>query len=133
MEAIICNREKLKQFAVTFAFVLFIIGAIALAREKESHVWYYTASLLFALAGYIAPAFLKPLYGAWMRLALVLGWINSRLLLLIVFYLIITPIGLVLKVAGFDLLERAMQKDSDTYWKKKVADPFNPKDYERQF
>lgn len=68
-----------------------------------------------------------------MRFALVLSWVNTRLILLIIFYLIFTPIGLAMRLFGIDLLERKSDKNKKSYWKKKEKKSFSRLDYERQF
>ncbi len=73
---------------------------------------------------------LKYLYIIWMRLAFILGWINTRILLLAIFYLLFTPIGIGIKLFGVDLLERKIDKNKDSYWKKRDS---LAADYERQF
>jgi len=60
---------------------------------------------------------LKPVYAAWMSFASVLGWINTRIILAILFYLVLTPMGLAMRLLGVDLLERKEKKE--TCWKKK--------------
>lgn len=68
-----------------------------------------------------------------MRFALILSWINTRLILSIMFYLIFSPIGRVMKLFGVDPLDRKIDKNKQSYWHKKEARKFNPLDYERQF
>ena len=133
METICGDKRNLRKFAATFALLFFGIGTLVFFKHKNTYGWYYAAGLMCALTGLFIPAFLKPFYIVWMRLALVLGWINSRILLVIIFYLIFTPISVILKAVGVDLLDRKIKKESDTYWKKKEAQTFNPADYERQF
>lgn len=76
---------------------------------------------------------LRLLYKSWMGLAAILAWVNTRLILLVIFYLVFTPLGLGLKLFGFDLLDRKIEKQKKSYWKKKSFTDFNPSDYERQF
>lgn len=75
----------------------------------------------------------KYIYGLWIKLGLVLAWINTRLILIILFYLLFTPMGIVMRMFGADLLDRKIEKGRDTYWRKKETRGFNPLDYERQF
>ena len=58
----------------------------------------YAVGALFALLAAAAPRALVPLYKPWMRLAEALGWLNTRILLILIFYLVVTPIGLVLRL-----------------------------------
>lgn len=81
----------------------------------------------------VLAAILKPLYIAWMRLASGLSWINTRLALLIIFYLLFTPIGLIIRLFGIDLLDIRIEKNKESYWKKKEKHEFNALGYERQF
>lgn len=75
--------------------------------------------------------FIKPVYIVWMRFAFILGWINTRIILVILFYLIFTPVGLFMRLFRIDLLER--KNKEGTYWKKKEKVEFNPLNYERRF
>ena len=81
--------------------------------------------------GLVLPGFLEPVYIVWMRFASILGWINTRIILVIIFYLVFTPLGLLIRLFRIDLLERGNKLDS--YWKKKEKTGFNPLDYERRF
>ena len=74
---------------------------------------------------------LKQIYKAWMCFARILSWINTRIILVILFYLIFAPIGLVMRLLKIDLLER--HKDKESYWKNKERIDFNPLNYERRF
>lgn len=76
---------------------------------------------------------LKSLYSLWMKFALILSWINTRLILIILFYLIFTPIGLVLRILGKDLLDRKINKISKSYWRKKEENKFGLAAYQKQF
>ena len=79
----------------------------------------------------ILTSFLKPIYKVWMGFAAILAWINTRIILVAMFYLIFTPVGLVMRLFRIDPLERNKIKES--YWKKKEKADFNPLNYERRF
>lgn len=79
-----------------------------------------------------APFVLKPVYTLWMKLGLVLGWLNTRILLGLVFFLIFTPVGLLLRIFGRDLLDRSWDKYAPTYWKTKEQKSVSFESYERQ-
>jgi len=76
---------------------------------------------------------LKPLYALWMKFALVLSWINTRLILIILFYLVFTPIGLILKLLRKDLLDKKIIKAEKSYWRKKEKNELGLVAYEKQF
>ena len=85
-------------------------------------------SAVFALV----PAARRPIYRAWMLAVFPIGWTVSHLLLAAVFYLVLTPIGLVLKLAGKDPLRREFERDAASYWIAKDAE-IEPSRYFRQF
>lgn len=73
-----------------------------------------------AVLGLTVPMLLKPVYRVWMALAVVLGFIMTRVILTIVYYLIITPIGLLMRVFGKDPMQRRLDPDAPSYWIKKT-------------
>jgi len=127
------NQRKLREFGVTMAVAFVVISIIIALRHRP--VWGYTiiVSALFFLLSFIAPFILKPAYIVWMKLAFLLSWINTRIILLVVFYLIFAPAGIILRLFKVDLLERKIEKEKQSYWKKKGVKLFNPCDYDRQF
>lgn len=133
MERLSLDKKSLKKFSITMFVALIIIGTILFLRHKSRYVWFYSIGLLLFLLGKFAPDLLKPIYIIWMRLAFVLSWINTHLILLIIFYLIFTPIGLAMRLFRVDLLDRKINRFKESYWKEKQKKEFSPSDYERQF
>jgi multisubunit Na+/H+ antiporter MnhG subunit len=88
---------------------------------------------LFCGAGLVAPQALALTYRLWIRGAAVLGWINTRLILLAIFYLVFTPLGLAMRLCRVDFLERSLEKSAPSYWKKREEMKFHQRDYQRQF
>ncbi|MDP3732510.1 MAG: SxtJ family membrane protein [Candidatus Omnitrophota bacterium] len=133
MDKLKLDRRSLRQFGITMAIAFLIITLIVLIRHKYSVIATSIISITFLILAFASPALLKPIYILWMKLAFVLGWINTRLILFILFYLLFTPIGLVMRLFKVDLLERKIEKNKDSYWKKKEKMEFNLSNYERQF
>lgn len=133
MEKLNLKKENLKKFGVTMGIALLVISLFILFRHRHSPVFTSGISLIFFVLAFSAPGLLRPVYIFWMRLAFVLGWINTRLILFIIFYLVFTPIGLVMRLFGADLLDKKIEKTKDSYWKKREKEAFNPSGYERQF
>jgi len=78
----------------------------------------------------MTPLWLRSVYAAWMKFAFLLAWVNTRLILVIIFYLVFTPLGLLMRLCGADPLERKINKKAGSYWKKRgLTEP----SYERQF
>lgn len=127
------DKNNLKKFGITMGIAFFIITIFILIRHKHSVLPATIISGIFFIFALFIPSLLKPIYIIWMRIAFILSWINTRLILIIIFYLIFTPVGLGIKIFGIDFLDRKMDKNKDSYWKKSQTKKFNPLDYERQF
>ena len=111
---------------------LSVIGTILFLRNKPHFVFFYSAGLFFLL-GAGAPPIIRPLHCVWMRLAFILEWVVTRLIMLIIFYLVLTPIGWAMRLSGKDPLQRKIEKGKTSYWKDSPKKIFDPADYERQF
>ena len=85
----------------------------------------------FILAALLAPAPLRPLYRRWMRLAEALGWLNTRIILILVYYLVVTPIGLVLRLLRRSPL--AMNERHGSFWARPERHSWGDKHFEKQF
>lgn len=133
MDRIKTSKKELKSFSITMFMALGVIGTVLFFKNKAGYVWFYSSGAVFLLLGIAAVQALKPVYIIWMRLAFILSWINTRLILMVIFYLIFTPMAFLIRVFHGDLLDRKINKKSDTYWIKKEKVDFNPVNYERQF
>lgn len=58
---------------------------------------------------------LRKLYAGWMRFARALAWVNARVILTVVFYVILTPVGLVRRLLGYDPMRRRLERDAASY------------------
>ena len=76
---------------------------------------------------------LKLLYSTWMKLVFALARVNTRIALIIVFYLCITPIAVIMKIFGADLLDKRIDKTRQSYWLAKEKKKTGAMNYERQF
>ena len=70
--------------------------------------------------GLTVPVLLKPVYRVWMALAVVLGFVMTRVILTVVYYLIMTPIGLIMRLLGKDPLHRRLDPGASSYWIEKT-------------
>lgn len=75
----------------------------------------------------------KLVYRGWMIFAKALGFVNTRILLTLFFYLVITPIGLLLRLFGKNPLNLRLDPEAKTYWSPKAKEPYDPERYKKQF
>jgi hypothetical protein len=81
--------------------------------------------------GVVAPAVMRPIFIAWLAAAFPIGWVVSRVLLLILFFGVITPVAIIFRMIGRDVLS-VRRGSTDTYWTSKPQ-PGGPASYFRQF
>ena len=133
MEKLNLGPKNLKKFGITMAVAFAVITLIIFIRQRHSIIPYLSIAALFFISALTIPVVLKPVYIFWMKFAFVLSWINTRLILVIIFYLVFTPISLVLKLFRKDLLNRKIVINETTYWKKREESPDVKSLYQRQF
>lgn len=126
------SKKDLRNFGITIGSVLLIIGALLFWFEKSAWVFLLIIGLILILSAFLFPIILKPLNKLWMILAIILGWIMTRVILIILFYIILTPIGLVAKIFKKDFLNLKISKNQNTYWEKRELKN-DLANYEKQF
>tara|TARA_B100002052_G_scaffold72805_1_gene65975 strand:- start:2189 stop:2599 length:411 start_codon:yes stop_codon:yes gene_type:complete len=125
------NRD-IRSFGITMGIILFIISGLLMYYDKESYQLIAIIASTFIGIGFIIPILLKPIYFVWMIFAAILGWVMTRVILSIVFYLIMTPIGLITRIIGEDFLS-LKNISSNSYWNNRDSSTELNQDYEKQF
>lgn len=117
-------------FGWTFAALALLIGGVRLySRHQDGWIWIAVALMLAALARF-APRALAPFNRAWFRFSLLLTKFVSPIMMGVVYFLLITPMGLFARMRGRKLLELERDPNVDSYWK--PADETKSK-FENQF
>lgn len=127
------DKKEIRKFAYTVGIVLLILGAVMLYFGKASYPYFLTLSAALIIPGLIFPKVLTPVYLLWMGLAVVLGWISTRMILIILFYLILFPIKLLASISGKKFLQLKPDASMNSYWIRRDDKQFDPSDYEKQF
>jgi hypothetical protein len=124
---------ELRKFGVTVGIAFAVLGTISWWRGHElpPRVLWTLGGLLF-VPGLLIPAALRPVHRGWMALALVLGHVNTRIILTVLYYVVMTPVGLVMRRFR-DPLDRSLRDAKDSQWIKRTPEPVSPERYERQF
>lgn len=125
------SKKELRTTWIGFAVLFVLLGSISLFKKKTGWPYFYGVSAFFSFFAAFAPFALMPLYRLWVKFATVMAWINTKLLLAIVFYLVVTPTGRLMRLLGKDLLDEKIDKTTATYWNKKEHD--KTADYENQY
>ena len=131
------GRRALRSFGLVVGAVLLAVAGFILWRNSGSVT--LAARVLaavgggLALVGLAAPGLLRPLYLPWMALALALGFVMTRVLLTAVFILVVTPIGLLMRLARRDPMHRRPDPEADSYWIRRTDAPRSRDHLERYF
>jgi polyferredoxin len=127
------SARMLRQFAGLWMAFFGGLAAWHFFRRPDHGHAFVLAVLAVSVGpvGLVAPSFVRPIFVTWTVLAFPIGWVVSRLLLLLLFCGIVTPIALLFRVTGRDPLRRRI-RGRDTYWLPKPA-PADVASYYRQY
>ena len=104
-----------RSFGIVFFVVFLIIALLPLINEGNLRIWSLTISLIFLILGLINSKILSPLNKIWFKFGLLLGKIISPIVMSIVFFLVVTPIGILMKILKKDLLNLKINNNK-SYW-----------------
>jgi uncharacterized membrane protein YhfC len=128
------NLKEAKKFGLILAFILLVIGTIHFFNGHANvSLWFYSFSAAFFLISVLLPGFILPVYILSIKISRLIGWVNTRIILSIIFYLIVTPISLVMRLFKKDYLEKRIDKNKDSYWVKKEYISKDINRYEKAF
>ena len=116
------NKIKIssnRNFGLVFFIVFLIVGIWPLTNEEPFRIWSVIISSVFLVLGLMNSKLLTPLNKLWFKFGMILGAIVAPIVMGVIFFLVVTPIGLVMKIMGKDLLNKKYDKAKKTYWIKR--------------
>jgi hypothetical protein len=129
---VVTSRKQLRSFGLILAAGFLVVAMWPMVmRGQPLRSWALTISLLFGLGGLVVPGALRWPYRIWMAIGYVLGWINSKIILGSLFYVMFTPVRLILLAVGHDPMNRGFDGASPTYRVTRVRRP--PSHMKHQF
>ena len=105
-----------RNFGLVFFVVFLILGFWPIINGKEIIIWLVVISLIFLVLGMIQSKLLTPLNKLWFKFGMILGAIVAPVVMAAVFFLVVTPIGIVMRIMGKDLINKKHDKKKETYW-----------------
>lgn len=109
------SDKDLNILALLFLVVPAIIGGLSLWKGSPKGWYWIGAGLGLALLRLIPPLF-RAIYRGWVCLSITVGYFVSRIILTIIFFLVMTPLGLIMSLFGKDPMERKLDPDAPWYW-----------------
>ena len=129
------SKKELEKFGLSMAAILAILAAAIffLGSKPQNAVWLLGGILFFLCGKFMLAQILKPLRIFWIGFSLVLGYFMSRLLLGLVFYIIITPIRVIVQLIGKDILSTKLEYEKKSYWHARSNKEKSDLDYEKMY
>ena len=126
--------RELKSFAFTMSWAIPCLFTLFLPWifDQAFNWWPLVISTILMTLYFAYPKGISPIYRGWMAIASVLGWFNTRVILALVFYLIIFPIGILLRIFGKLQYRSRENPDEQSFWKSREID-LKKEDLERPF
>ena len=108
--------KQLRHFGYLVGGIFGLIGLWPMLwRHQNPRLWALVLTGLLVVPALVAPRILAPVYRVWMLLGEVLAWINTRIILGVVFYGVVTPIGLLMRLTGRDPMRRQFEPTGESY------------------
>ena len=110
------SQSSNKSFGLLFFVVFLILGLWPLKNGENLNFYFITASIIFLILGLINSKLLSPLNKSWIKLGEILGIIIAPIVMALVYFVILTPVSLIVRMFGKDLLSLKLLKEKETYW-----------------
>ena len=127
------ERNRLRRFGLVVGGAFLVLSGLLLWKQRPAWPLFLAAGGLLAAAGLLTPLWLRGVERIWMRVAGAMGWVMTRVILGLVFALVFTPAGLIMKLTGADPLRLRFEPGARTYWQKRTRRRTSREDLERMF
>jgi len=122
-----------RSFGLVFAGVFTLLGALSFYHGRTHWYYWFAVAVLFAIFAYAAPGVLVPLNRLWAKFGYLLHMVVSPLLLGLLFYLCIVPIGFLMRLTGKDPLRLKFEPAAKSYWIIRAPPGPTPETFKNQF
>ena len=114
------SQSSNRSFGLLFFIVFIVVGLWPVIKGETANIYLILISLFFLIFGLINSKILSPFNKAWIKFGEILGLIIAPIIMALVYFIILTPISLIVRMFGKDLLGLKFMKKQDTYWIKRV-------------
>ena len=127
------DKREWRKFGIALAVLLFIISAVQYFKQIELYSYFLVASVIFLLSALALPILIKPVFIVFSYIGFGMGWVMTRIILFILFYLFITPISILARKFGNRFLDLRFDRTKESYWLPVKEDRNNRENFEKQF
>jgi hypothetical protein len=127
------DKREWRKFGVVLAVLLFIISVVQYFKQIELYSYFLVASVLFLLSALALPILIKPVFIVFSYIGFGMGWVMTRIILFILFYLFITPISILARKFGNRFLNLRFDRSKESYWLPVKDNSNNRENFEKQF
>ena len=127
------DRNELRKFGLTLATVLGVIACLHWWRSGHLPGWPSVAAGAVAALALKFPRLFVPVLWLWLRIAFCINFIVTHVILVVVYYLVITPTGLVMRAVSDDPMRRKFDPDAESYWEDLPDEEVTKERYLKQF
>ena len=122
-----------RSFGIVFGLVFLIVCLFPLISGELPRLWASAVSALFFMLTLWRPSVLHPLNRCWFYFGLLLQRLTNPIILGLIFFLVITPIGLLMRISGRQFLKRSFDPGAASYWQEREPPGPDPNNMNRQF
>ena len=108
-----------RNFGLVFFVVFLIVALWPLKHDEDIRLWSLALSIIFFILGIFNSRLLAPLNRLWFKFGIFLGSIVSPIIMGVVYFIVVTPTGVFMRLLGKDLLKTNKEKNASTYWMKR--------------
>ena len=110
------KKSNNRSFGILFFIVFLILGLYPTLKGNSPNIYFIFISIPFIILGLINSKILTPLNNAWIKVGEILGMIIAPIVMAIIYFFILTPISILVRIFGKDLLSIKFNKQVNTYW-----------------
>ena len=110
------EKSSEKSFGVVFSIVFLIFAFYPLTSSASIHIWALAVSAIFLLFAFLAPTILILPNKLWFKFGMLLGSIVAPIVMLLVYFITVLPVGLIMRLLGKDILKQKLDNKAKSYW-----------------
>ena len=125
MDIPILDNAGLRKFGLTTGAIIIVLFALFFPWVFDMETmpkWPWIAAAVLGVPALLMPAVLRPVYNTWMKIGAGIGWVNTRIILGVLFYVMILPMGIVMRLFGSDPMAKKLDASATTYRKESVRE-----------